>query len=73
MDVVRNRLAVVAGGLLAISFVVAIEVAGVHSPAHASAWAAAAWAQQATFWLGMVAAGAAVAAWLVAEAQHRRG
>lgn len=71
MDIIRKRLAVVAGALLAISLVVAIEVTGVHSPAHASAWAAAAWAQQATFWLGIVAAGAALAAWLVEETQQR--
>jgi hypothetical protein len=70
MDNVRNRLAIVAGGLLAISLVVAVEITGVHSPDHESAWAAAAWAQQATFWLGIVCAGAALAAWLV-EVQRR--
>ena len=70
MVILRNKLAIVAGGLLAISLVAAIEVTGVHSPEHATAWAAAAWAQQATFWLGIVAATAALASWLIEEVRR---
>jgi hypothetical protein len=68
---VRNRLAVVAGGLLAISLVIAVEVTGTHSPEHASAWAAAAWLEQTTFWLGIVGAAAALAAWFIEEVRRR--
>lgn len=68
---VRNRLAVAATALLVISLVIAIEVTGTHSPEHASAWAAAAWFEQATFWLGIVGAAAALAARFIEEVRGR--
>lgn len=66
---VRNRLTVVAIGLLVASLVIAIEVTGQHSPDHETAWAVAAWFEQTTFWLGIVGAAGALAAWFVDEAR----
>ncbi|HVT64782.1 MAG TPA: hypothetical protein VHD81_06495 [Mycobacteriales bacterium] len=62
----RVRLAWGSAGLLAVSFVVSVATAG-RNVDHITRFAATTWLAQATLWLGLFTALAALAAWIVEQ------